>query len=286
METLKLAARPNIFEYGDYRKFLEDSYHYLKANHRQFSFRYFSKRAGFSSPNFLKLVIEGKRNLSDDSIPGFAQALKLAKSESEFFTHLVHFSQAKTPSARAESAQAMMRSKTYLKIHPLQQAEYAYYACWYYIPVRELVNTLEFEESAEWVSQRLRPRITNEEASKALRDLEALRLIVRGEDGRLRQAQRTVTTANEVSSTAIVRYHKDMLGLAADSIDNVPRDKREISAACVPVSKATAAKLKTMIQDFRQQLLAIAEEDQAPADTVYQINLQLFPLSSWEGEDK
>jgi uncharacterized protein (TIGR02147 family) len=284
MEALKLAPRPNIFEYTDYRKFLEDIYHFLKSSHRGFSFRYFSQRAGFASPNFLKLVIESKRNLSDDSIARFAQALKLNRTESDFFAHLVHFTQAKNASEKAESAQAMMRAKSFLKIHPLQQAEYAYYACWYYIPVRELVSLESFQESPEWIAARLRPKISSEEAAKALRDLEALGMLVRDANGRLKQSIRTVTTSSEVSSSAIVRYHKEMMSLASKSIDNVPKPNREISAACVPVSKATAHKLKAMIQEFRQELLAIAEEDQAPAETVYQINLQLFPLSDWEGE--
>ena len=37
-----------------------------------------------------------------------------------------------------------------------------------------------------------------------------------------------------------------------------------------------------MIQDFREQILAIANEDNDP-ETIYQINMQLFPLSDWEG---
>src|SRR5665213_36674 len=138
MEALKLNDRPNVFEYSDYRVFLNDTYHYFKTRFAQFSFRYFSRRAGFASPNFLKLVIEGQRNISPASIPRFAGALKLSKSEAEFFAHLVHFNQSKNPSQRAESAKGMLRCKGFQKIYPLQQAEYAYYANWYYIPVREL----------------------------------------------------------------------------------------------------------------------------------------------------
>ncbi len=289
MEARALSAKPNIFEYDDYRVYLDHLYAYFKSNHRQFSFRYFSQRAGFASPNFLKLVIEAKRNLSEDSITRFASALKLNRGETDFFTHLVHYNQAKTPTQKAEGARLMLHTKGFQKIHPLQQAEYAYYANWYYIPVRELAGFADFQEDPSWIARRLRPTITPEQAAGALRDLEALGLLKRDTNGRLRQAQRTLNTANEVSSSAIARYHRDMMNLASCSIDSVPRTQREISAACVPVSRATAAKIKTMIQDFRAEILAIANEDTDP-DTIYQINMQLFPLSECtdtdEGVDK
>ncbi len=284
MEVFKVMIRPTIFEYEDYRIYLDDMYHYLKLNLKPFSFRYFSRRAGFASPNFLKLVIEGKRNISLDSIPRFSQALKLTKVESEFFFHLVQFNQAKSPSEKSNCANRLLSSRGFQKIHPLKQAEYAYYANWYYIPVRELIAFKNFKENPHWISQTVFPAITPEQAKQALKDLETLGLIIRNSDGQLTQTQRTVTTPNEVSSSSIVRYHKDMMGKAADSIDSVPRDRREISAACVPVSKETALKIKKMIQDFRQEILAIAHEDQNP-QTIYQINMQLFPVSSWEDEE-
>jgi hypothetical protein len=34
----------------------------------QYSFRYFARRAGLSSSNFLKLVMDGKRNLGPTTI--------------------------------------------------------------------------------------------------------------------------------------------------------------------------------------------------------------------------
>lgn len=283
MGELKVHDKPSVFEYDDYRRFLGDAYSYYKANFSQFSFRYFAKRAGMASPNFLKLVIEGKRNLSLDSVPRFSEAFKLSKPESEFFAHLVAFNQAKSSAERGEAARLMIQSKGFLKIHPLQQAEYAYYANWYYIPIRELASFAEFKEDPAWIAGKISPRIAPVQAAQALADLESLGLLRRSSEGRLVQAQKSVTTGNEVTSSAVTRYHKDMLGLAADSIDRVPRERREISAACVPVSKKTAVKMKKMIQDFRLELLTLAGEDNEP-ETIYQLGIQLFPLSDWDGE--
>ena len=53
----------NIYNFSDYRDFLKDRYRQLKEADPVFSFRHFSKQAGFGSPNYLKLVMDGKRNL-------------------------------------------------------------------------------------------------------------------------------------------------------------------------------------------------------------------------------
>jgi len=278
--------QPLIFEYEDYRAFLRDTYCFQKARSRHFSFRNFSRRAGFSSPNFLKLVIDGQRNLSAESVEKFVAALRLNNAEGEFFHHLVRFTQARTPSVRVECARHILKSKGFQKIYPLKQAEFSYYACWYYIPVRELVSLVDFQEDPQWVAKKVFPVISVSEAAQALRDLEILGLLCRAPSGKLMQAQKTVTTANEVTSSSVANYHREMLQRAADSIDTVPRTQREISAACIPVSKATAAIIKTMLQEFRHEVLSLAAQDDSP-ETIYQVNMQLFPISDWrENEEK
>jgi uncharacterized protein (TIGR02147 family) len=279
MELKGSTARPSVFEYEDYRRFLSDLYHFYKNSSRHFSFRYFSKKAGFASPNFLKLVMDGKRNISPDSVTRFSDALKLNKSEADFFLRLVNFNQAKSPSERAAAATSVTQAKGFAKIFPLHQAEFAYYANWYYIPIREMVSFATFNEDPVWIASQLNPNINELEAARAIKDLLQIGLLKRNEAGRLVQTQRSLNTANEVTSASIVQYHKDMMQLAAASIDNVPRMEREISAACVPVSKITAQKMKLKIQQFREELLAIANEDTNP-ETICQINIQMFPLSS------
>ena len=108
MAVVSKNHRPSIFEYEDYRVFLGDLYSFYKVDKSYFSYRYFSKKAGFSSPNVLKLVIQGERNLTATSIEKFSRALKLTKSEDEFFAYLVQFNQANTEEERSWFAQKMV----------------------------------------------------------------------------------------------------------------------------------------------------------------------------------
>ena len=51
---------------------------FRKDGKRGYSYRAFSKAAGFSSPNVLKLVIEGKRNIGPEAVENFITALGLS----------------------------------------------------------------------------------------------------------------------------------------------------------------------------------------------------------------
>ena len=55
----------DVFQYLDYRVFLADFYRTKKRS--GFSYRAFSRAAGLGAPNYLKLVIAGKRNMSQET---------------------------------------------------------------------------------------------------------------------------------------------------------------------------------------------------------------------------
>lgn len=78
-----------ISEYTDYRQFVKDRFGYLKTVNPSFSYRVFSRSAGFGSPNYLKLIAEGKRNLGPLAAVKFATGLGLDAAETEAFVALV-----------------------------------------------------------------------------------------------------------------------------------------------------------------------------------------------------
>src|ERR1700742_3239126 len=82
----------DVFRYLDYRSYLADLYAAKKK--RGFSYRAFSRAAGLGAPNYLKLVIEGKRNLTPPMAARFAAACGLAGDAADYFQQLVAFNQA------------------------------------------------------------------------------------------------------------------------------------------------------------------------------------------------
>lgn len=275
---------PDIFEYRDYRAFLSTYYSENRAAGAAMSLRAFSHRAGLGSPNYLKLVMDGKRNLTQEMALRFAQAVGLQKDALAYFCDLVAFNQARTADERELAYQRLRRFTRYRKTHTLDAAQARYHANWYLPAIRELVARHDFVEDAHWIAQRLRPRITPREARLALNTLEELSLVTRDTQGRLIQSQELVETPDsdrQALSHHVVTYHRAMIQQAVEAIDRVPREEREIAALTLCLSPDQLRELKSDLQRVRAELLQKYTVS-AEAQRVIQVNIQMFPLSSEE----
>jgi uncharacterized protein (TIGR02147 family) len=272
-----------IYEYIDYRKYLSDWCTHEREVSDSFSFRNFSRAAGLASPSYLKMVIDGKRNISLDTIPGFAKALKLNAEESRFFENLVHFSQARTHKAKNLYYHRLLRNRRFRDANHLSKERYEYFSKWYYAAIREMVALPGFRDDPSWIAKRLRPQVTKAEAKAALALLLRLGLVVRGKDGKIVLSDASVTTSDEVNSLAVANFHKEMIDRARDSLTQPKGKRRNISSLTIALSKEKFARIKDRIHEFRKEIRAMIGEGDSP-DDVYQINFQLFCLTEVEDE--
>lgn len=271
------AASLDVFDYLDYRAFLRDYYASMKAKGRGFSHRTFSRRAGLGSPNHLKRVMEGQRNLTPEMATRFAYALSLAGEAADYFAELVRFGQAKTSVERARAHARLSTFKTYRKTRKLDLAHAEYHSTWYVPAVRELAGRSDFKSDPRWIAARLWPPIKPAEAKLALDTLCKLGLL-RKEGGKLVQAEPLITTGPELHAVHIANYHRAMMERAAAAIDLVPSDGRDISAVTLLVGQGGVKRIKERLRRFRRELLELALSEQ-DGTQVLQLNLQLYPLS-------
>lgn len=273
-----MTTRPSIFEYLDYRAYLQDMFAFRKRMKRQFSHRFFARESGFASPNFLKLVMDGRRNLTADSIGKVAKGFRLNKGEREFFENLVFMNQAASHEQRNHYYQKMTRLKGFADIQPLEKASYEYFSNWYCPVVREIVLFGERRHTPETIAALLDPPITAREAEKTLDLLTNLGLIRKDAHGRWAQKDRAVSTGPEVRSLVATNFHREMLRLAGESIERHPSEKRDITSVTLSVNRDKMPEIKEKTAAFRKELLEMACADD-DADQVVQVNIQAFPLT-------
>src|SRR5690606_15068323 len=127
--------------------------------------------AGLGAPNYLKLVIEGKRNLTGEMAARFAAACALNQEGVAYFCALVQFNQANDLDERNRAHARLRAFRRYRKSQKLDMAEAAYHSTWYLPAIRELVLSADFKEDPEWIARLLRPQIKPSEVSQALRIL-------------------------------------------------------------------------------------------------------------------
>lgn len=269
-------SAPSVFDYLDYRAFLRD-YYAEKKRTRGLSFRAFSKKAGLGSPNYLKLVMDGDRSLTEPMAERFAAALSLTGEAAEYFIEVVRFTQAKTGRLRGEHYAKLVSFRRYRATRPLAAAEAAYHSTWYLPAVRELAARKDFKSDPAWIAQTLWPAITVAEAAEALTLLLELKLLIR-HGKRVVQGDAVLSTGPEARTVNIASYHRTMLARAADSIDEVPPALRDISSITMCLGPEGLTLFKDRIQRFRKELLELATLEADPQQVV-QLNFQLFPLS-------
>jgi uncharacterized protein (TIGR02147 family) len=266
-----------VFDYLDYRAFLRDYYVEQKAK-RQLSYRRFSQEGGLRSPNYLKLVIDGQRNLSDATTRRLAQAVGLTGDARQYFLELVRFNQARSSGARDEAYEKLTGFHRYQAAHKLEQAHAAYHSTWYLPAIRELAASRAFRADPAWIAAHLKPAITKREAKQALAVLLELGLLQLDDRGRVKLGQALVSTGPETRGLHIARYHREMIGRAARAIDDHPASERDISSLTLCVGADGLRRIKERIQRFRRELVDLAVLDDAPRQVI-QVNFQLFPLS-------
>jgi uncharacterized protein (TIGR02147 family) len=267
-----------VFAYLDYRAYLRDYYQYKKATSR-LSFRAFSRKADLRSPNYLKLVIEGQRNLTKAMASRFAKACKLEGAEREYFLALVAFGQAPSLEERSLRYKDLERFQHYRASFRLSVTQDTYHSRWYLPAIRELVATVQFREDPLWIAESLCPRISVEEAETALETLLQLGLLERSSDGRLRQATVSVSTGSDrVRSLHLISYHKKMLEHAATSMERLPAPQRDIAAVTLRMGPDGLQRLKARLQAFRRELMDLADAE-ADATQVVHVGMQMMPLT-------
>jgi uncharacterized protein (TIGR02147 family) len=138
-------AMVRILDYMNYREYLRDFFKEKKRELRFYSYRLFSLKAGLRSPNFLKLVIKGERNLSKQSVYKFSKALSLSKKETDYFENLIFFNQSKTLDEKNFFLSRIMEYRDSCDPCKIEETEYDDYSHWYNPVIRELVGTADFK---------------------------------------------------------------------------------------------------------------------------------------------
>lgn len=267
----------DLFSYDDYRTYLRDVY--ADRKQRGLSHRGLARRAGLSSPSFLKAVMDGQKNLAPATAKRVASALGLEGDSAEYFRLLVLLNQTSDPSERRALRANLGRLRRFQDVQALAKASDAYHRHWYLPAIRELSLTQGFRADPKWIAGVLIPQIPVRKAKQALAALEHLGLLRPDESGALRAVHQQVDTASEPNSDQIAEFHRAMIARALRALSDVPRPERDISSITLTVDAMGLKAIKRRIQQIRRELLDEFDAGKSGLQVV-QVNFQLFPLSN------
>lgn len=273
------ATPPCVFDYLNHRTFLSDWFSHKQQVNPRYSHRLFARRAGLSNPSLLLLVMQGKRNLTDRTMDGVVSALNLDDDDAMFFRLIVEFEAAASDEKRNSIWAAIAATRRFRDARPLEMGAFELLSTWWVAATHELARLPEFEASASWVAAHLVPQIDESDAQHALDLLFELGLLVRHADSRVEPTNVSLTTPHEAGQLAVHNYHQGMIALGAQSMERTASDARHLGAVTAAIPRSLVPELKQELARFQEHILNLCDASEAPAEEVYQFNMQLFPLS-------
>jgi len=276
--SLSDAARPlpDILDYTDYRKFLADHYRARKAVDPSFSLRVLARDAGFPSHGLLKYLMDGQRNLTQKTLVKLLPALGFNREQARYFENLVFFNQAKGLGEQ-QVYYDRLREASAATFRKLEAAQLGIFRAWHYTAIREMLALKGFRGDADWIAERLKPRVETREVRAALETLIEAGLILSTPQG-YRAAEPDITTGDEVRSFAVKNYHAEMMRLATLALDETDAGERDISSSTFALRESDWPRLKKRVQAMRKEFREFAAPP-GEGDRVMQVNLQVFPLT-------
>ena len=270
--------KPDVLSYTDFRMYLSDLYDWL-AETRKLSLRAFARLTRSSSPNLLQLVKEGKVRLKDDAVDAIAEAVQLRKTESEYLHLLNRFDAAGTHSERSRVYRELLKRRQFHAARPLTDDRFRFFSEWIIPAVRELVVHQSSGGDPAKIAKMIVPPVAPGRVEKAIELLKSLDLIRQTDRNEWVMTDAVISTPTEALSLALYQYYTDVIGLAAESIERFPSAERDLRGVTVGLSREGFADVKERLQAFWQELLEYLAS-QSHVDRVYQVNMQLFPLST------
>ena len=266
----------SILEYKDYRLYLQDFYDERKRC-GAFSWREFCKIAGFSSPNYMKLVCMGQSKLSKIKSPNVAKAMGLVGYEEEYFKQLVAFCNAADDSSKKDALLAMEKIAQEHKIRVIDSETFQYYESWKYPVIRELAPMMPGANPRD-LAEECKEYVSAEEVRDILSFLVKAGFLKKEGDKMYSQTEQTVIGSKEALPIAIRAMHKEMANMASRAVDRYSTKERFFTGVTLGVTEDAYCRIIEELSTCCKKIVSIASEYKN-LEQVYRVNFQLFPCT-------
>lgn len=279
---------PRLNACTDYRQFLREFYEYRRAQTRSslrpYSYATFAAAADIKSPNYLKLIIDGQRNLSPEMARKFAKAIGLSKEETEEFLALVDFTQATEPLERNRYLKVLadIRVRQQLKSGEINVETWEKVPSWVTWVINALVDQNGVEFTPERIAELMRGKARLDEVRRSLdRLMTSGELVKNPETGEITRGRELMSGSENVPVALVRKLQTELIYLGLESLfQDLPQD-REFGAQTLALTEDEFELLKFELRQFRKRWLkdvSVARKT-TKGDRVFQLNIQLFPVT-------
>lgn len=271
-----------VFEYLDYRDILKDAYEERKASSPLFSYRILADTLGLDPSNTFR-VLQKDLHLPARCLPRVFEFLGLTGRSAEYFQLLTAYARERNGEARKEILEKALALRDVAR-RKLVDQELAYYRDWWVVAVRSMLEVVQGRVRPAEIAARLNPPVSENDVERALELLLELGLAKKASSGRIMLSETHLTAGGEEKVEAVRDFQRQILSMAAESLERFPREQRDISTITFAVDREAFVEIREMLRECRRQIQKRIEESRNP-DRVLQLSMALFPLAPAPAED-
>jgi len=282
-------SAPQVADYMDFRLYLARFFDYKRkltaSDLRPYSYATFSAAANIKSPNYLKMIIEGRRNLSGEMIGKFAKALGLNKEGSEDFALLVAYGQATDPADRNMFLKKLSEHRVQgkLKSGEIDQKTWDKIPNWAAWVIYAMVDQEGVKFDTRSLREALRGKASEDEIEQALQSLFNSGELVRDpETGEVRKAHNLIESPEDVPVALVRKLQAQLMYLGLESLYQDAATEREFGTLTLTLTQQEFEEIRFKLRQLRKQINkdnGIARAG-SKGEKVYQLNIQLFPVTN------
>ena len=167
----------------------------------------------------------------------------------------------------------------------LDEARYRYFQQWYYPMIRSALDVFNYRgtQDAAALGECCIPKLSASQVENAVDALLQLGLAHARNDGRVVPTEAHLKTMEHWLSACISDYQSSIAELAGKSIQNTPKEKRDISTLTMALDSQQIDKIREILAKTRKAIVNVVNAMPPQiCDSVYQLNFQLFPMMKKE----
>ncbi len=247
----------------EFRSFLKQEFARRVGKNPAYSLRAFASALDVHHST-LSSILSGKRTLTKETFAKFSKALALSPDQVRSFEQA------------AMSASGEAQHSYYL----LQQDAFNAMSEWYYDAILELSLIPWFQLEPTLIAAAI--GISSLQAEAAIETLERLKLLVRDSRGQLKLHHQHSTNIldPDFTTAAQIKYQASILRKSAEALETVDRKQRDHTSTTIAIEKADLPEVKKLIQKFRNDLTGYLQRPRSEPDSVYQLQVSFFPLTT------
>lgn len=278
-----------ISDYATAKDFVSAWIEHKQSKRTGFSMRQLCARLELKSPNYLKLILDGKRSLTIDLGLKLSNLMALDARQKNYFLSMIEAESAASDHESELAERKVLRGRRHLKTEIFNEDRRELVSRWHHLLVRELTFLSDFDFSPDYVVKKLNGQISRDEAARSLELLVEHGLIAkkprgdtetRDRDSRDRwySTDKVLDTGNETfAREAMLEHHSETLKVWSEGLANLNPDEQELGLLHIPISSEKLPELRRRIQQFQDELIGWLMTEDKP-DRVVQVGTYLIPF--------